>query len=55
MSTGSKQFSVLQANAGNLLDVLNGVHRDEKYELKRLAFCLKSETRIPLNKRVRFV
>ena len=44
-------FSVLQANTGSLLDILIGVHCDEKYELERPAFCLKSEIRVPLNKR----
>lgn len=44
-------FSVLQANTGSLLDILIGVHCDETYELERPAFCLKSEIRVPLNKR----
>ena len=34
-----------------MLGVSVGVHWEEKYELKRLAFGLKSEIRVPLNKR----
>ena len=49
MPTESKQFSILKANTGILLFI--DVDWEEKYELKKIGFCLKSEIRAPLNKR----
>ena len=49
MPTESKQFSILKANTGILLSI--DVDWEEKYELKKIVFCLKSEIRAPLNKR----